>query len=134
MSATDKRPTDMDGEAKARLLARWLTDKQARDVAAMDVEGLCAITEYLVVATARSKRQAKALADHLLQRLGEEHLEYLGMEGYAEGEWVLVDANDVIVHIFQEEQRGFYNIEGLWSEARALDLAPEEGGADGAKA
>ncbi|GAB6178240.1 ribosome silencing factor [Desulfobaculum senezii] len=103
-------------------VAVWLDEKKGRDVVALDVAGLCSITEGLVVVTAGSVKHAQALADHVLDRSGEEGVEYLGMEGYKTGGWILVDLNDVLVHIFQDDTRGFYNLEGLWAEAEKVEL------------
>lgn len=107
---------------KARLVAQWLADKKAVDIVALDVSRVCPIAEAMVVASAMSSRQAKALADHVLAMCAEKGLGYLGMEGYRQGQWVLVDLNDVLVHVFLEETRTFYNIEGLWSEGARLDV------------
>lgn len=107
---------------KAKAVAGWLHDKKAIDVRAIDVRGLSPITEALVIATATSVRHAQGLANHLLDTVAEEKLEYLGMEGFQQGAWILVDLNDVLVHIFQADNRGFYNIEGLWSEGKPIEL------------
>ncbi|MGE4505717.1 MAG: ribosome silencing factor [Desulfovibrionaceae bacterium] len=109
-------------EDKARTLASWLDDKQATGIVAMNVASVCPITEYIVVATARGARHAQALADALLESAGEAGMEYLGMEGYRSADWLLMDLNDVVVHIFQEELRSLYNIEGLWREGEVLEL------------
>jgi ribosome-associated protein len=106
-----------DSAEKATLLSLALSEKQARDVTVLDVHGHCPVADFIVVCTAKNPRHGRALADAALDRLGERKLEYLGMEGYRESDWVLLDANDVIVHIFQEETRRYYNIEGLWPEA-----------------
>lgn len=111
---------------KAKVVAGWLRDKKAIDVRAIDVRGLSPITEAFVVATATSVRHAQGLANHLLDRIAEEKLEYLGMEGFPQGAWILVDLNDVLVHIFQADNRGFYNIEGLWSEGKPIELPLHE--------
>lgn len=118
---------------KMRTLAGWLHEKQARGLTALDVAGLCDIAEGVVIATAGSVRHAQALADHVLDRAGKDSADYLGMEGYKAGTWVLIDMNDVLVHVFQETARGFYNIEGLWAEAREvpLDLPADEPASDG---
>ncbi|MUM78352.1 ribosome silencing factor [Pseudodesulfovibrio sp. F-1] len=102
---------------KARLLAGWLDEKQGTDIVIMDVSGLSSVTDATIVVSARGMKHAQALADALLARAAENSLEFLGMEGYQSGEWVLVDLNDVLIHIFQAESREFYNIEGMWSEA-----------------
>jgi len=118
---TTKKHTIPTSE-KVRLVATWLLEKKAKDLVALDVTKVCTITEAMVIATAGSVRQAQTLADHVLTRAAEEKLSYLGMDGYNTGQWVLVDLNDVIVHIFLEESRGFYNIEGLWSEGLEMPL------------
>ena len=112
---------------KVRRVAGWLLEKKARDLTAFDVSALCSFTEAMIVATAASARQAQALSDFVLQKCGEEQIEFVALDGYKTGQWILVDLNDVIVHIFQEETRRFYNIEGLWSEGQdiVLDIAPD---------
>lgn len=107
---------------KVKLVAGWLRDRKAIDVQAIDVRGLSPITEALVVATATSVRHAQGLANAILDQVAEENLEYLGMEGFQQGAWILVDLNDVLVHIFQADNRKFYNIEGLWSEGEPIEL------------
>jgi len=113
-------------------VAAWLHAKKALDIVALDVAGLCSVAEGLVLATARNVRQAQALADHVLKSAGEAGLSYLGMEGYRTGPWVLLALNEVLVHVFQEERRRFYNLEGLWADAvrLELDLGPDEEGGD----
>lgn len=127
MNETELSPAIMDTVEKARLVARWLEEKQARRVAALNVEGLCPITEALVLASARGVRHAQALADMLLDRSGEAGFGYLGMEGYQGGSWILVDLNDVVVHIFQEDKRALYNLEGLWAEAERIFESDDAG-------
>lgn len=117
-----KKNADLETARKAALAASWLHDKKARDIVAFDVAGLSPVCEAMVAASAASARQAKALADHVLAMCAEAGIGYLGMEGYKNGQWILVDLNDVLVHIFLEESRQFYNIEGLWSEARRIVL------------
>ena len=107
---------------KMRIVAGWLYDKQARHITAMDVGGLCTVTEGLVLCTAGSVRHAQALADYVLDMASENGMSYMGMEGYKNSNWVLLDLNDVLVHIFLEDSRGFSKLEGLWSEAEFLDL------------
>ncbi len=115
-----------DSAEKATILGLALSEKQAQDVTLLDVHGHCPVADFIVVCTAKNPRHGRALADAALDRLGERKLEYLGMEGYRESDWVLLDANDVIVHIFQEETRRHYNIEGLWPEAgRSTVEAPK---------
>ena len=114
---------------KVRLVASWLREKKAKDVTALDVNKVCSVTEAMMVATAANVRQAQAMADHVLEKCAAEGVSFLGMDGYKTGQWVLVDLNDVIVHIFQEDARQFYNIEGLWAEGVQIAL-PEEAPAE----
>jgi ribosome-associated protein len=118
---TSKKQT-IPTQEKVRLVASWLLEKKARDLVALDVSRVCTITETMIVATAANMRQAQALADHVLTRCGEEGISFLGMDGYKTGQWILVDLNDVIVHVFMDEARQFYNIEGLWAEGVDISL------------
>ena len=109
---------------KMKQIAAWLHEKKGENIMVMDVRGVSSLTEGLVLATARGVRHAQALADHILERSAGYSLDYLGMEGYRTGTWVLLDLNDVLVHIFQADAREFYNLEGLWNEARTVDICP----------
>jgi len=114
--------TVLTTEEKVRRVASWLLEKKAKDLAALDVSRLCSFTEAMIVASAANARQAQALADAVLLKCGEERIALMGMDGYKTGQWILVDLNDVLVHIFLEETRRFYNIEGLWSEGAEIAL------------
>jgi len=120
MNGKEKKFAEAESSEKAVRVATWLTEKKAIDVVAFDVRELSPMAETHVVATARGFRHAQALADELLERLGEERYEYLGMEGYKAGQWILVDCNDVIAHIFQRDNRAYFNLEGLWAGTPVL--------------
>lgn len=122
MKTKEKKFKQIDTKDKVQLVAEWLDEKQASDVSAVDVQGICPIAEVVMVVGAKGVRHAQALADFVLEQLSNDNIEYLGMEGYKTGDWILLDLNDIIVHIFQEENRGFYNVEGLWSEGTRMDL------------
>ncbi|MHC1701341.1 MAG: ribosome silencing factor [Humidesulfovibrio sp.] len=119
----------MPTDEKGLLLARMLDEKQGEQIVLLDVAGICPIAEQLLMVTAKGQRHAQALADALLHLAKERDVASLGLEGYQTGTWILLDFNDVIVHVFQEDLRSFYNIEGLWSEGRRVDwsAAPAEG-------
>lgn len=108
-------------EEKGLLLARLLDEKQGEEIVLLDVAGVCPIAEQIIMVTAKGQRHAQALADALLHLAKERNIASLGLEGYQTGAWILLDFNDIIVHVFQEELRGFYNIEGLWSEGKRVD-------------
>jgi ribosome-associated protein len=107
----------MSGREKSLLLAGWLDEKQGADIVIMDVARMSSVTDVTVIVSARGMKHAQALADAVLARAAESAIEFLSMEGYQSGEWILMDLNDVLIHIFQGELREFYNIEGMWSEA-----------------
>lgn len=108
-------------EEKGLLLARMLDEKQGEQIVLLDVTGVCPIAEQIIMATAKGQRHAQALADALMHLAKERNIASLGLEGYQTGTWILLDFNDIIVHIFQEDLRSFYNIEGLWSEGRRVE-------------
>lgn len=118
----------MSTEEKGLLLARTLYEKQGEEIVLLDVTGVCPIAEHIITVTAKGQRHAQALADGLLHLAGECKFGSRGMEGYQSGTWILLDFNDVVVHIFQEDVRRFFNIEGLWSEGRRLEWRTPEGG------
>jgi ribosome-associated protein len=92
-----------------------LDDIKARDVTVLDVRKLTSLCDTMIIATAESNRQVKALANHVRERLKEAGATIVGVEGEATGEWVLVDAGDIIVHIMQPAVRAYYNLEELWA-------------------
>ncbi len=122
MKTKPKKFKEIDTQDKVQLVAEWLDEKQAGELTAIDVQGICPIAEVVMVVGAKGVRHAQALADFVLEQLSKENIEYLGMEGYKSGDWILLDLNDIIVHIFQEDNRGFYNVEGLWSEGTRIEL------------
>jgi ribosome-associated protein len=113
----ERRTEDADFRRKAELLFEWLEEKQARDVTVLDVRSLNEMTEGVVIASGINQRHVQGLADWVLEKLSEHSMEFLGMEGYRGGTWILIDGNDIVIHIFQQEYREFYNLEGLWAEA-----------------
>jgi ribosome-associated protein len=96
-----------------------LDDIKARDVTVLDVRKLTSLCDTMIIATAESNRQVKALANHVRERLKEAGATIVGVEGEATGEWVLVDAGDIIVHIMQPAVRAYYNLEELWGPPAA---------------
>ena len=117
-----KKFSTIPSEEKAVLVAKWLDEKQGENIVIMDVEKISSVTNMTLVVSARGVKHAKALADHILDRCAEDKVEFLTVEGHQTGEWVLVDLNDVLVHVFLDELREFYNIEGMWSEAKRIEF------------
>ena len=88
-------------------------------ISALDVRTLTSMTNYMIVASANSSRQAKAVADNVREKLKEKGFSIRGTEGEKEGEWVLVDLDDIVVHIMVPATRAYYNLEQLWGEAES---------------
>ncbi len=102
----------------SRIAVTALEDIKARDITVFDVRKLTTLYDTLVIATAESNRQVKALAHHVRDKLKEAGATILGVEGEETGEWVLVDAGEIIVHIMQPAVRAHYNLEELWSTGK----------------
>ena len=83
----------------------------------LEVKGACSFADYFLICSGTSRRHVSALAQRLEEALGQAGVKPLGVEGLQEGLWVLMDYNDVVVHIFSQELRAFYDLEGLWAEA-----------------
>jgi ribosome-associated protein len=92
-----------------------LEDIKAHDITVLDVRKLTSLYDTLIVASADSNRQVKALAQHVRDRLKEEGASIIGVEGEQTAEWILVDAGDLVVHIMQPAVRAYYNLEELWA-------------------
>jgi ribosome-associated protein len=110
-SANDLSPEPM-------LLARIqssLDDDKAEDIVTIDLTGRSSLTDAIVVATGRSARHVTALAENLARRLKDWGYGAARMEGLSQGDWVLIDAGDVVAHIFRAEVRAYYDLEGMWS-------------------
>ena len=103
---------------KKRLVIEALDDIKAHDIQAIDVRKVTSIFDWIIVASADSARQSKALARHVRDRLREKGSSIVGVEGEESGEWILVDAGDVVAHVMQPETRSYYNLEELWGEGR----------------
>jgi ribosome-associated protein len=93
-----------------------LNEGKAIDVDLYDVKKLTSMSDYILIASGRSRRQVSALADKLIQTVKENKFETLGVEGQTEGEWVLVDLGDIIVHIMHPSSREYYQLEKLWGK------------------
>jgi ribosome-associated protein len=94
-----------------------LEDVKGFDISVLDVSKMTSLTSYMIICSANSSRQAKALADNVREKLKEKGMDIRGVEGEKDGEWVLVDLHDIIVHIMVPATRAYYNLEQLWTVA-----------------
>lgn len=97
-----------------------IDDIKGFDITVMDVTALTSMTSYMIVASANSSRQAKSIADNVREKLKEKGYSIRGTEGEASGDWVLVDLDDIVVHVMVPATRAYYNLEQLWSEAEQM--------------
>ena len=115
MSGLESRP-------KALLIVEAAREKLAEEIVALDVRQAVSFADCFIVATGRSDRQVRAIGDGIAEALTKAGEKPLGIEGYEEGRWLLMDFGDVIVHVFQPDVRRHYDLERLWSEASVIDL------------
>jgi len=114
--------SDLDRIAKAVLIAEAAQDRKADDLVGLDVRNLSSFADTFIIATGTSDRHVRSVADAIEAALKARGDPPMGIEGYDEGRWVLIDCTDTIVHIFQQEIRDHYDLERLWSDAPALEL------------
>ncbi|MGM0586268.1 MAG: ribosome silencing factor [Pseudomonadota bacterium] len=103
------------GEALLQIVLSSLEDDKAEEIVRVDLHGKTEIADYMVIASGRSSRQVSAMAEKLLERLKHQAGIVARAEGQDAGDWVLIDAGDVIVHIFRPEVREFYQLEKMWA-------------------
>ena len=114
-SSTDPRET-------ALLCVRYALDKKAYDLLLLDVSGLTSLADFFLICTGRSDTQVQAIAQSIEESLGKLGRKPRMIEGLSGGQWVLMDYGDVVVHIFLESTRAFYDLERLWARATAVTL------------
>lgn len=124
--AAPKKPAVLKvdvAELLARRAAELTLEKKCEEVRILDVRELTTMTDFFVIATADSDRKAKAAAEHVLDELREEGERPHNIEGMETMRWVLLDYVDVVVHIFMPEDRRFYDLESLWSDAKVITVS-----------
>lgn len=109
-------------EALLSVVLDCLDDAKAENVVSIDLKGKTSIGDFMVIASGRSQRHVGAIADQVLRKLKDEGFGRASAEGLPHCDWVLIDAGDVIVHIFRPEVRDFYNLEKMWSLDRPSEL------------
>lgn len=106
---------------RARLCARIASDNRAKDILVLDLRKATPLIDFFVIATASARRQSRAMAseiDHEMKKIGEAKL---GMEGFEDGRWTLIDYGDFVVHIFTAEDRAYYALEEIWGDSPQID-------------
>ncbi len=112
----------MNSEELAKKIVRILDSKKGMEIVGIDIHDLTTIGDYFILVTGTSSPHVKALAEEVEDTLAKEGLEPRRVEGAQSATWILIDYQDVILHVFTKETREFYNMERLWSDAPRLDL------------
>jgi len=123
MKKLQEKYRDLPGEDMVRIICRAADGQRALDVVALDVRGLASFADYFVIMGGTSTRHVQGLAETLDREVASKRMKSAETEGLGEGQWILLDYNDVIVHIFHHEVRSHYDLEGLWHDAPRLDLS-----------
>jgi ribosome-associated protein len=133
MKKVHRKHADKGGMELARLAGKAALDKKAEDLLILDVRGLSSFTDFFVIMSGRSTRHVQGLAEAVETALRNKRLTPATTEGLRDGLWVLLDFNDVVVHIFYAETRAFYDLEGLWHDAPRVSVEPpaDEDAAEG---
>lgn len=125
MKPIKKEHRDKDSLDLAKLCAQVGLDSKGEDIVIIDVRGIASYTDHFVVMNGRSTRHVMGLAEALEGELRSKRVKASRAEGLQDGMWVLLDFDDVVVHIFYHEQREFYDLEGLWHEAPQIKVVDD---------
>nr|WP_263587674.1 ribosome silencing factor [Sphingopyxis sp. GC21] len=122
-AASAPKSSDASVESLHALILHQLDEDQAQETISIPLAGKSSIADHMVIASGRSTRHVSAIADKLAQRIKQETGRPVRVEGLPNADWVLIDAGDVIVHLFRPEVRSFYNLERMWSFGDAPPVA-----------
>ena len=107
----------MDSKQLALRIAAVLDNKKATRVKVLKVEDITVMADYFVICSARNNRQSQSIADNIEEQMEKNGYDVRHVEGYREGKWILIDAGEVIAHVFVEQDRQYYDLENLWCDA-----------------
>ncbi|MDO4170647.1 MAG: ribosome silencing factor [Lachnospiraceae bacterium] len=114
----------MDQSKKmAKIAFEALDEKKAEDIRVIDIGGITVMADYFIIANGNSENQVRALVDNVQEKLLKAGYEMKQIEGYRQGAWVLLDFNDIIVHVFDKEHRLFYDLERIWKDGKEIDFS-----------
>lgn len=105
-----------------RLAIQALEDKKGNDIQVIDIREVSVIADYFIIASGSNTNQVQTLSDNVDETLGRAGYELRQTEGYASASWILMDYNDIIVHIFSEEDRFFYDLERIWKDGKQVNI------------
>ena len=100
-----------------------LLDSKAEDILNLDVKGISSFADQIIIATANSNRHATSVSEKLVDKLKQDKIHIIGVDGQVESGWILVDCGSIVINIMKKEEREFYDLEGLWGEKTLLDAS-----------
>ncbi|MBR1477972.1 MAG: ribosome silencing factor [Lachnospiraceae bacterium] len=112
----------MDIKEKLKLIIDALQDKKAEDIKLIDISEISVLADYFVIAGGSNKSQIQTLSDNVCEKLGKAGFPEKQIEGYSTANWILIDFGDIIVHIFDKENRLLYDIERLWRDGKPVEI------------
>lgn len=114
----------MDAKEMTKLALQALEDKKAEDIKVIDISEVSTIADYFIIASGKNRSQIQALCDNVEETLGKQGVTQKQTEGYRNANWILMDYGDIIVHIFDKENRLFYDLERIWRDGK--EVSPED--------
>ena len=116
----------MNSKEMTALAIQALEEKKAEDIQVIDISEISAIADYFIIANGTNRSQIQAIADNVEEKLGRAGTQFKQMEGYDTANWILIDFLDIIVHIFDRENRTFYDLERIWRDGKKVPLSAFE--------
>ena len=118
--------TEKQSNAMAKLAYYALDDKKARDIRILDISKVSVLADYFIIASGSNRNQVQAMADNAAEELGKAGYHTRQIEGYNSANWILLDYGDIIIHVFDEENRLFYDLERIWRDGVSISLTDLE--------
>lgn len=112
----------MEETNRLSVILKSADDKKAFDIKLLDITELTTIAKYFVICSGNSDVQVKSIADEIEEKMFENGLKFMQKEGHRGGRWIILDYNDIIVHVFHKEERSFYNLDKLWIDSKNIDI------------
>lgn len=122
MKETKKEETPLKSY---EIAAKAADDKKGWDIVILNMETSSMMADYFVICSARNNRQAQSIADNIEEQMEKHEYDVRHVEGYREGKWILIDAGEVVAHVFVEQDRQYYDLENLWCDAERIPFAGE---------
>lgn len=112
----------MNSNEMSKIAIAALDDKKAKDIKVIDISNVSVMADYFIIASGTNRNQVQAMADCVEEKLHEQGIHPRQVEGYQAANWILMDFNDIIVHVFNEEDRLFYNLEKIWMDGKVIAI------------